>query len=350
MININKKYEYTRKQIKGVESLNLETIVKNISAVMMILTAVITLSANFYRMLRATSIEKKLETYNQTFIRHILTCILWWFIVMIGFLTKFSLEKWTKADVSIGALLALCIFILIVVLYGEIQTLTISTRKKIFFVYKKEQYEFINRIDPKTLLLKNVDKEKGEDYKLLSYDNFSFEDGIKIKEKFSETRNNSSFIFYNKLVSNKVTGAKLKFNTWFFLMITGFSLSFSVMYSKLFWTLIIFSSGLLIGGISFKKVVDYYNNVANVELQVKKKMDVEKVLILNKKRKLVLYSLGCLFLFAGIFINYASYIFVGIPLIMIGSVVLTFFFVKVSIIDNGKNFIKNHNIHLESYY
>lgn len=80
------------------------------------------------------------------------------------------------------------IFILIVVLYGEVQTLTISTRKKYFLFIKKN-----------------------------SYDNFSFEDGIKIREKFSETRNNNSFIFYKNLISKKVTGAKTKFYSSFFL-------------------------------------------------------------------------------------------------------------------------------------
>lgn len=79
-------------------------------------------------------------------------------------------------------------------------------------------------------------------------------------------------------------------------MVIGFSLSFSLMYSKQVWTLIIFSSGLLIGAISFKKVVDCYSNVANIELQVKKKMNIEKAVILNKKESLSFIQL-CGYLF-----------------------------------------------------
>lgn len=331
--------------------MDLSTILKNAGVVIVIGTAFITFCANLYRMFKATPIEKRLETYNQTLIRHILNCILWWIFVMIGITNKIPLKGWKKSDLVQGAILSLIIFFVVVILYMEYQNFSSDSRKQIYFIYKQQSFEFVNRIDQNTLLLSKKNKKGEEKYKFLSYGNFTFEDKIHIEERFPERRVKLAFKFYVKLLNNSITFPKIRFYVSFSIMLIGFMSCLSLVYSKSLWTLWIFLVGILLGTVAFKNVAICLNNVWISENQLKNhKDDFESSTIPNKRLQLIVYLIACILLVAGAVSNFSTHVVVGMILITVSSIILSYIFIEDTVLKSGRSFIAKHKIRLTLEY
>ncbi|MGV8957912.1 hypothetical protein ACN9TB_09835 [Lactococcus lactis] len=331
--------------------MDLSTILKNAGVVIVKVTAFITFCANLYRMFKATPIEKRLETYNQTLIRHILNCILWWIFVMVEITSKIPLKGWKKSDLVQGAILSLIIFFVVVILYIEYQNFSSDSRKKIYFIYKQQSFEFVNRIDQNTLLLSKKNKNGEEKYKFLSYGNFTFEDKIHIEERFPEHRMKPAFEFYVKLLNAGITFSKIRFYVSFSVMIIGLMSCLSLAYSKALWTLWIFLVGLILGAVAFKNISICLNNVWISENQLKKGEEAfELSPISNKGLQLIIYLIACTLLGAGVVSNFSTHIVVGMLLIIASSIILSYIFIEDTVLKSGRSFIAKHKIRLTPEY
>lgn len=164
------------------------SILGNTSAIVVSFTTILTLVVAFFKVVASTSIEKKLETYSQRITRHLMICLVWWLVVMIGIISRISISKLsalTKQEWGLYGFISLSIFFLVILMYGEVQNFSSVNKKDLYFIHKNRRFKFVNRIDQDTLLLKQEKKEE-EVYKFLSYTDFNFDDQIWIHENFSD--------------------------------------------------------------------------------------------------------------------------------------------------------------------
>lgn len=322
------------------------SILGNASAIVVSITAIVTLFVAFFKVFASTSIEKKLETYNQRTTRHLMICLLWWLVIMIGIVSRIPIRKLstiTKQEWGLYGFISLLIFFLVILIYGEVQNFSSVHKKDLYFIHRDCRFKFVNRIDQDTLLLKKEKKEE-EVYKLLSYTDFNFDDQIWIQEKFSDDIMKKALKFYSRLIRKNITLEKIKFYTFFIMMISGFLVALSIIYDNLLWTLFFFIIGLILGATSFKKTITYFTYIGAIRSKIKTNRVKEEKNTAFKMNKIVILEIILLiFIGVGMMLNFNSYVIIGSSIIIFSSIFFSVCYIK-QIIEQEKVFIKNHNI------
>lgn len=321
------------------------SILGNTSAIVVSFTTILTLVVAFFKVVASTSIEKKLETYSQRITRHLMICLVWWLVVMIGIISRISISKLsalTKQEWGLYGFISLSIFFLVILMYGEVQNFSSVNKKDLYFIHKNRRFKFVNRIDQDTLLLKQEKKEE-EVYKFLSYTDFNFDDQIWIHENFSDDVMKKALKFYSRLIRKNMTLEKIKFYTFFIMMTSGFLVALSIIYDNLLWTLFFFIIGLILGAISFKKTTTYFTYIGAIRSRIgTNRAEEEKKTA--KMNKIVIFEIILLiFIGIGMVLNFNSHVVIGSSIIIFSSIVLSMCFIK-QIIEQEKIFIKNHDI------
>lgn len=326
--------------------------ISTLSSIGVIVCAVAsTLTVNFYKMFKSTKVEKTLETYNQKIFRHFLICLLWWIVVIVSLLTKINPQKFNQLDWVALCIVSFFLFVLIVLVYLQYQNFSVDMKKTVYFVYKSQKFKFINRVDSNNLLLKKVKKQGDDEFKLLTFSNFTFNDKFYIKEEYSSSRIEKAFNFYKKLVEGDINFTKIRFYISFSLTLIGFVSSFSLILNTSLWTFVIFIFGLLMGVVAFSDVATSLIQITVIGSQLRKhKNDFDDPQVENRIKVFILMLLLYGVLVIGAFINLTSYILIGMILIIIGSIFSSYLFINAIVLKSERKFIKINSIEMTFDY